>query len=199
MLWSSSSQKNTFWHKWKPHVTITLMIIHFFTWALWLGYRRMNVILERKQSHTPEIYWCSTFHQSRKFVANKRKKIHLLYCGLSGHSLYISWANIFHLGISLLKGMQLSWWIIMHLNSCFSFRFHRITIINVAPIHNILLPGTPVQLKAHKQWQFLSFWQHSKACNAIHQSLPFCCHLNGLFSKFPRHLGHCLLFILFVN
>ena len=50
MLWSSSSQKNTFWHKWKPHVTITLMIIHFFTWALWLGYRRMNVILERKQS-----------------------------------------------------------------------------------------------------------------------------------------------------
>ena len=23
---------------------------------------------------TPEIYWCSTFHQSRKFVANKRKK-----------------------------------------------------------------------------------------------------------------------------
>ena len=50
MLWSSSSQTNTFWHKWKPHVTITLMIIHFFTWALWLGYRRMNVILERKQS-----------------------------------------------------------------------------------------------------------------------------------------------------
>ena len=22
---------------------------------------------------TPEIYWCSTFHQSRKFVANKKK------------------------------------------------------------------------------------------------------------------------------
>ena len=33
-----------------PHFTIALMIIHFFTWALWLGYRRMNVILERKQS-----------------------------------------------------------------------------------------------------------------------------------------------------
>ena len=101
---------------------------------------------------TPEIYWCSTFHQSRKFLANKRKKIHLLYCGLSGHSLYISWANIFHLGISLLKGMQLSWWIIMHLNSCFSFRFHRIPIINVAPTHHILLPATPVQLTVHRQW-----------------------------------------------
>ena len=148
---------------------------------------------------TPEIYWCSTFHQSRKFVANKKKKIHLLYCGLSGHSLYISWANIFHLGISLLKGMQLSWWIIMHLNSCFSFRFHRITIINVAPSHHILLPGLPVLFTVHRQWQFLSFRQHSKAYNAINQSLPFCCHLNGLFSKFPRHLGHCLLFNLFVN
>ena len=64
MCWSSSSQTNTFWHKWIPHFTITLMIIHFFTWALWLGYRRMNVILERKQS--PEAH--QKYIGARRFI-----------------------------------------------------------------------------------------------------------------------------------
>ena len=199
MLWTSSSQTNTFWHKWIPHFTITLMILHFFTWALWLGYRRMNVILERKQS--PEAH--QKYIGARRFI-NPEK----LWQIKRKHTLTLLWPQlpffVYQLsqhippGIISFKGNAAEL-VDMHLNSCFSFRFHRITIINVAPTHHILLPGLPVLFTVHRQWQFLSSWQHSKAYNAIHQSLPFCCHLNGLFSKFPRHLRHCLLFNLFVN
>ena len=98
---------------------------------------------------TPEIYRCSTFRQSRKFVANKRK-----------HTLTLLWPQlpffVYQLSQHIPPGNisfkgNAAELVDMHLNSCFSFRFHRITIINVAPTHHILLPGLPVLFTVHRQ------------------------------------------------
>ena len=168
MCWCSSSQTNTFWHKWIPHFTIALMIIHFFTWALWLGYRRMNVILERKQSPgAHQKYIGAWLFINPEYLWQIKRK----------HTLTLLWPQwpffVYQLSQHIPPGnisftRNAAELVDMHLNSCFSFRFHRIPIINVAPTHHILVPGTPIQFTVHRQWQFLSFWQHSKAYNAIH-------------------------------